>query len=43
MARAELKYGNSNAKYKKFGTEALSQQSDSDLLITGKRVVRVGT
>jgi hypothetical protein len=43
MARAELKYGNSSAKYKKFGTEALSQQSDSDLLITGKRVVRVGT
>jgi hypothetical protein len=43
MARAELKYGAANAKYKKFGTEALSQQSDSDLLITGKRVVRVGT
>jgi hypothetical protein len=42
MARAELKYGTSNAKYRKFGTEALSQQSDSDLLITGKRVVRVG-
>ena len=43
MARAELKYGTDSAKYKKFGTEALSQQSDSDLLITGKRVVRVGT
>jgi hypothetical protein len=43
MARAELKYGPNSAKYKKFGTEALSQQSDSDLLITGKRVVRVGT
>ena len=43
MARAELKYGNTNAKYKQFGTDALSQQSDSDLLITGKRVVRVGT
>lgn len=43
MARAELKYGTSSAKYKKFGTDALSQQSDSDLLITGKRVVRVGT
>ena len=42
MARAELKYGTGNAKYKKFGTEALSQQSDSDLLITGKRTVRVG-
>lgn len=43
MARAELKYGTGNAKYRKFGTDALSQQSDSDLLITGKRVVRVGT
>lgn len=43
MARAELKYGTYSAKYKKFGTEALARQSDSDLLITGKRVVRVGT
>jgi len=43
MARAELRYGTGNAKYRKFGAEALSQQSDSDLLITGKRVVRVGT
>lgn len=43
MARAELKYGVNHAKYKKFGTLALSQQSDADLLITGRRVVRVGT
>jgi len=43
MTRAELKYGSDSAKYRKFGTEALSQQSDSDLLITAKRVVRVGT
>jgi hypothetical protein len=43
MARAELKYGTDSAKYKKFGTEALARQPDSDLLITGKRVVRVGT
>lgn len=43
MARAELKYGTDSPKYKKFGTEALARQSDSDLLITGKRVVRVGT
>lgn len=43
MARAELKYGINNSKYKKFGTEELSRQTDSDLLITGKRVVRVGT
>lgn len=43
MARAELKYGNASAKYKQFGTDALARQSDSDLLIVGKRVVRVGT
>lgn len=43
MARVELKYGVRDAVYRKFGSEALSQQSDSDLLITGKRVVRVGT
>jgi hypothetical protein len=43
MARAELKYGTDSAKYKKFGTDALARQTDSDLLITGKRVVRVGT
>lgn len=43
MARVELQFGASSAKYKKFGTEKLSQQSDTDLLITGKRVVRVGT
>jgi len=43
MAHAELKFSVSTAKYKKFGAEALSQQSESDLLITGKRVVRVGT
>ncbi|MFA9190661.1 hypothetical protein AAGV28_04690 [Flavobacterium sp. FZUC8N2.13] len=43
MARVELQFGSSSAKFKKFGTEALSQQSDADLLITGKRVVRVGT
>lgn len=42
MSRAELKYGTNSAKYKKFGTLALSQQSDSDLLITARRVVRVG-
>jgi hypothetical protein len=42
MARAELKYGVSNAKYRKFGTEALSRQTDAELAMTGKRVVRVG-
>lgn len=43
MARVELQFGVDSAKYKKFGTEALSKQTDADLLITGKRVVRVGT
>lgn len=43
MARAELKYTVAHAKYRKFGAETLSKQTDSDLLITGKRVVRVGT
>lgn len=43
MSRVQLKYGVDSAKYRKFGTESLSQQSDSDLLIIGKRVVRVGT
>jgi len=43
MARAELKYGTSSAKYEKFGTKTLSQQSDSELLVTARTVVRVGT
>lgn len=42
MVRAESKYGLSSPKYKKFGTVALSKMTDADLLITGKRVVRVG-
>jgi hypothetical protein len=42
MSRVQLKYGVHTAKYRKFGTDTLSLQSDSDLLITGKRVVRVG-
>lgn len=42
MARVDLKFGAGTAKYKKFGTEALSHQSDSELLVVAKRVVRVG-
>lgn len=42
MARVELKYGTESARYKKFGTAGLSKLPDSDLLITGKRVARVG-
>ena len=43
MSCVELEYPVDSAKYRKFGTETLSRQSDAELLITGKRVVRVGT
>ena len=43
MSSVELVYAVDSAKYKKFGTESLSRQTDSELLITAKRVVRVGT
>lgn len=43
MTRVDLKFGTTSARYKKFGTEALAQQSDSELLVIAKRVVRVGT
>ena len=42
MSRVVLSFKEGSPKYKKFGTEALSKQTDSDLLITAKRVVRVG-
>ena len=41
MARVLLVFPEGSSNYKKFGTELLSQQLDSDLLITAKRVVRV--
>ena len=43
MARVVLVYAVDTPKYKKFGTEELAHQPDADLLITAKRVVRVGT
>jgi len=43
MVRAEAKYGANTAKYRKFGTEALSKQPDVELLLVAKRVVRVAT
>ncbi len=43
MSRVVLKYADSTAKYKKFGTEALSKQSDAQLLVVASRVFRVGT
>lgn len=43
MARVVLVFPFGTPKYKKFGTDTLSEQSDPDLLLTAKRVVRVGT
>ncbi|MCF6130709.1 hypothetical protein [Flavobacterium wongokense] len=43
MARVTLVYMFGTPKYKKFGTDELAHQSDSDLIITAKRVVRVAT
>lgn len=43
MSRVVLKYPVESSKYKKFGTEALSQQSDAELLVIAARVYRVGT
>lgn len=43
MARVELKFGVNSPKYKKFGTEELARQTDAELHITAKRVVRVAT
>jgi hypothetical protein len=40
MSRVELKFGIGTSKYAKFGTETLSRQTDADLYITGRRVVR---
>lgn len=43
MTRAAQKYGMDSARYANYGTDTLSRQSDADLLVTAKRVVRVGT
>lgn len=43
MTRVAQKYGTSSARYANYGTSTLSKQSDADLLVTAKRVVRVGT
>jgi hypothetical protein len=43
MSRVQLVFDTHSSKYKKFGTEALAQQTDADLLIIAKIVVRVGT
>jgi hypothetical protein len=41
MARVALKFPVNSAHYRKFGTEALAQQSDSELLFMAKNVVHV--
>ena len=43
MTRVAQKHGLSSARYANYGTDTLSKQSDADLLVTAKRVVRVGT
>lgn len=43
MSRVAVKYAVKSAKYRKFGAGDISQKTDSDLLFTAKRVVRVGT
>lgn len=43
MARVILAFPFGTPKYRKFGADTLSEQTDSDLLLTAKRVVRVGT
>lgn len=42
MSVVETKYGAKSSRYTNFGAEGLSQQSDSELLVTAKRVVRFG-
>jgi len=43
MSRVVLTFDVTSATYRKFGTDTLSHQLDSELLITAKRVVRVAT
>lgn len=43
MTRVAQKYGDTSARYANYGTDGLSKQSDAELLVTAKRVVRVGT
>lgn len=41
--RARIKYGEQDGKFRKFGVDLLSKQSDNDLVRTGRRVVRAAT
>ncbi len=43
MVRAKNAFGESSAKYRRFGTKGLDELTDNDLLKCGKRVVRTAT
>lgn len=43
MTRVAQKYGAGSARYANYGSDSLAKQNDADLLVTAKRVVRVGT
>ena len=42
MTRVAQKYGAGSARYANYGSDSLAKQNDADLLVTAKRVVRVG-
>lgn len=43
VGRARLVFSENDGRYRAFGTEDLSNQTDNDLVRTGRRVVRMGT
>ena len=43
MGRVQLQFGLKSARYKKFGADALSRQTEVRLFLTGRTVVLVGT
>jgi hypothetical protein len=43
MVRVQLQFGLKSARYKKFGADALSRQTDAKLFLTARTVVLVGT
>ena len=43
MVRAKNGFGENSGKYRRFGTIAMNEMNDNDLLKLGKRVVRVAT
>jgi hypothetical protein len=43
MGRVQFQFGIKSARYKKFGADTLSRQTETKLLLTGRTVVLVGT